>query len=363
MISGRSSRRAPPPSRRRSPSTPATCTSASTISSAPRSRSRPGSPAAGSSAVTSCSRSDVIRWRRPSRCSPAFTAAPSSRRCRRCSTRPSSRPSPRRRAPRALYVRRRARDRQVRGGGDAFAFVLAIRPDMLEALVAEDAPSDRVAARRRRGRVRPALVGHDVAAQGHHALGQHAALRDRAHHEALAAHAAGRQPRRVRVRLRRRARLRLLPDAFEGRDRCADDALERRRGAAADRGAPVRLRALHADARGRPAHRGRDVRRATSRSVRALAGPGLTRERREAVLRRVRPGAARRLRPVRGARPRSPRPRRGLREGRHDRGPALRRDARSGSSTRTTRRCRPASSAGSSSTARAASSASSTTRS
>src|SRR5438094_530443 len=82
-----------------------------------------------------------------------------------------------------------------------------------------------------------------VGAQGHRALEQHVALRDRGHLPALGAQRRGHLPRRLRVRLRRWPGLRLLPRPAQRGDRGAREPLERRGRAAPRRGAPLHLRA------------------------------------------------------------------------------------------------------------------------
>ena len=92
-------------------------------------------------------------------------------------------------------------------------------PEDVDAVAARTLPDERERARRRRGRGRPALVGHDVGAQGHRALDQHAALRDRGRLRALGPDRRRHLPHRRRVRLRRRARLRLPARAAQRRHR------------------------------------------------------------------------------------------------------------------------------------------------
>ena len=94
-------------------------------------------------------------------------------------------------------------------------------------------------ASRRRPRGGPALVGHDVRAEGHRALEQHAALRDRGRLRALGADRRGHLPDRRGVRLRRRPGLRLPAGPAQRRDRGPAQPLEAGGGAAPDRGAPA----------------------------------------------------------------------------------------------------------------------------
>ena len=140
----------------------------------------------------------------------------------------------------------------------------------------------------------------------------------------LGADRRGRLSRRLRVRLRGRPCLRLLPGPAQRRDGCAREPLERRGRAASRRGASVHLRAADADARGRcPASRAGDEPRPV-----VDAGPCRTWPDPRAPVGHeggLRAAAAGRLRPVRGARPRRPRAPRGGREGRHDGRPAVRR--------------------------------------
>ena len=77
---------------------------------------------------------------------------------------------------------------------------------------------------------RPALVGHDVGAEGHRALDQHAALRHRGRLLALGPDRRGHLPDRRRVRLCRRPRLRLPAGAAPGRDGCPAQPLGPRGG-------------------------------------------------------------------------------------------------------------------------------------
>ena len=162
-------------------------------------------------------------------------------------------------------------------------------------------------ARRGRHRDRDALVGHDVGSEGDRALEQHAALRDRGDLQALGALRRGRLPRRVRVRLRGRARLRLLPGAPHRRHGGAREPLEARGRAAPDRGAPMLVRAADADpcrrhAAGRGGDRAGPLEHARAR--RSRAHPGAPHGHEGGVRRR----AAGRLRPVRGPGARGARP-------------------------------------------------------
>jgi hypothetical protein len=104
------------------------------------------------------------------------------------------------------HLRRRARDRQGRCGRARVRLRAHRAPGAARGADRRGCAHRPRRDGRRRRRLRPALLGDHVAAEGHHALQQHAALRDRAHHEALAAHAGRREPRRLRVRLRRRRR-------------------------------------------------------------------------------------------------------------------------------------------------------------
>ena len=141
---------------------------------------------------------------------------------------------------------------------------------------------DAHAAPRRRPGPRAALVRHDVGAQGHRALLQHAALRDRGRVLALGADRRGHLPDRGRVRLRRRARVRLLPGAAAGRDRRPAQQVgpeEALRLVEAHRCTYVLAMPTHATDMTLAAE-------ATDRdlsSMRVLAGPGLTPERRIAM--------------------------------------------------------------------------------
>ena len=62
---------------------------------------------------------------------------------------------------------------------DRVPVLLELRPEDVDAAAADGRPADRDAARRRRRRHRPALVGHHVGAEGRRPLEQHAALRGR----------------------------------------------------------------------------------------------------------------------------------------------------------------------------------------
>ncbi len=160
---------------------------------------------------------------------------------------------------------------------------------------------------------------------------------------------------RVRVRLRRRPRLRLLPRAAAGRDRRAADPLGRRGGAAA-RSRSTAARTCCA----MPTHAADMIRaaQATDRdlsSMRVLAGAGPHARAPPGDARR--PSASRRW-PTTGSRRCPATPRMARRAGREDgraprAGPTT--GPRSASSAATTRRCRRARSAPSSSTGRAAS--------
>ena len=65
--------------------------------------------------------------------------------------------------------------------------LLTVLPEDVDAFAAQDLPDDAHAASRRRPRAGPALVGHDVRAEGHRPLEQHAALRVRGRLRALGA--------------------------------------------------------------------------------------------------------------------------------------------------------------------------------
>ena len=234
-------------------------------------------------------------------------------------------------------------------------------PRPLDELIAEDAADERSERRRRRRRDGHALLRHDVGAEGHRALEQHAALRDRGHLPALGAHAATTVYLVARrVRLRRRPRLRLLPGAAQRRHRRADEPVGRRGGAPAHRGAPLHLRAADADARRRHAAGGAgddarpvvDARAGRARASRRSAG---SRCGRRSGSRRWPTTASPRC----PATPRTACTSRRRRCSRPRAGPTT--APRSASSATTARRCRPGRSATSSSTARAASCASSAT--
>ena len=162
-------------------------------------------------------------------------------------------------------LRGRARDRQVRAGGAARR--AADLPAARDRGRADRRGRGRRAprAQRRRRRAGDALLRHHVGAEGHRALEQHAALRHRGHLPALGAQRRGSVPGRHRVRLRRRAGVRVLPGAAQRRHGRADEPVEARRGAPSDRGAPLHLRAADADARRRHAAWRRRRRRATCR--------------------------------------------------------------------------------------------------
>ena len=141
-------------------------------------------------------------------------------------------------------LRRREGDRQVpRGRGRPAA--AADRPPRRSRRGAQRGAHG---APRGRGRPGAALLGHDVGAQGRRALVQHAALRDRGRLLALGPDRRGHLPHRRGVRVRRRARVRLPARAAPGRDRRPAQPLGAAGGAAADRGAPLHLRAGDADA-------------------------------------------------------------------------------------------------------------------
>ena len=127
-------------------------------------------------------------------------------------------PAPRRRARAAAAdVQRHAARRRSRGQTGARAIVgfggekeiakcehaapivehlITLRPATIDELIAEDATDERARARRRRHRDGHALLRHDLGAEGHRALEQHPALRDRGHLQALAARRRRRLPRR-----------------------------------------------------------------------------------------------------------------------------------------------------------------------
>ena len=180
------------------------------------------------------------------------------------------------------------------------------------------------AARRRRPGDDPALVGDHVRPEGHLALEQHAALRDGGDLPPLASDRRRRLPRRQRVRVRRGARLRLLPAVVQRRHGGPAQPLGRRRGAPAGRGAPLHLLPRDAHALGRPGAGGAgDDARPVVGARAGRPGPDARAPRRDEG--GVRGPAARRLWPVGGARPRRARPRRARREDLHDRGPPVRR--------------------------------------
>ena len=199
--------------------------------------------------------------------------------------------------------------------------VLALRPGDITgaSLAARHGPAF---GERGRPRGAAAFFRYDVAAQGHYAFQQYPALRGRARRPPLGAHGARPASRRLRVRLRRQPRLRVPGGPAVRGHRGAAAALERRGRAAPDRGSPLHVRAVHADARrGRPAgrtavHAGL-VKPAGPRGNRSIPG---TPDRDE---RDFRPSAAGRLRALRGPRARCARPFGAVGEDDRDRGTAL----------------------------------------
>ena len=132
-------------------------------------------------------------------------------------------------------VRRRERDRQVRAGGAAPRAAHHAAPGHAGRAGRRGRGRRARRTRGRRHRDGHALVGDHVGAEGHRALEQHPALRHRGHLPALGAERRRPLPRRHRVRLRRRAGLRVFPGAPQGRHRRADEPLGARGGAAPDR--------------------------------------------------------------------------------------------------------------------------------
>ena len=108
-------------------------------------------------------------------------------------------------------------------------------PTSSTASPSEDPPDEHVPASRRRPGDGAPLLGDDLDPEGHRPLEQHAALRHRGHLQALGADRRGHLPRRLRVRLRRRPGVRLLPAAVQRRDGSPRQPLERRGRPAADR--------------------------------------------------------------------------------------------------------------------------------
>ena len=257
-------------------------------------------------------------------------------------------------------LRRREGDRQVPLGGGRPPAAADRAAGGRRRRDRPGSPGRARAAARRRALPRPALVGHDFGAQGHRPLEQHTALRDRGRVHALGPDRRRHLSHRRRVRLRRRARLRVPARAAAGRHRGAAQPLGREGGTAPDRGPPLHLRPGDADARRRHDPRGRADRARPVLDARA----GGTRPHAGAPdgdAPRVRHSAARRLRALRGSRPRGARARGPGGEDHAHRGPPLRPARRSGSSATTVSRCPRARSARSSSMGRAASWASSTT--
>ena len=128
----------------------------------------------------------------------------------------------------ARLLRRREGDREVQEVADEVPFLLAILPELVDELAASDLPADREP----RDADDLAMIlhssGHHVGPEGDLALEQHPALRHRGRVPPLGADRRGRLSRRVRVRLRRRTGLRLLPAAAQRRHRRPREPLERR---------------------------------------------------------------------------------------------------------------------------------------
>ena len=179
-------------------------------------------------------------------------------------------------------LRRREGDRQVpRGRGRGRRSLLdRRRPSTSTRCRARTSPADAHGAPRRRPGDGPALLRHDVGAEGHRALEQHDALRDRGRVPALGAHRRGHLPGRGASSASSAACLRLLAGAAQGRDRRAGQPLGPRGRAAADRGAPLHLRAAMPTHAADMIARRRADRRATSPRCACWPRPGLTRERR-----------------------------------------------------------------------------------
>ena len=197
--------------------------------------------------------------------------------------------------------------------------LVTVRPEDVDAYAAQR-PAGR-AKRAPRGRPDggPALVGHDLRAEGRRALQQHPALRDRGPVPALGPHGRRHLPDRRRVRLRRRPRLRLPAGPAQRRHGRPAEPLEAGGRPAADRGARLHVRAGDADPRRRHDPRGERDRSRPLLHARARR-PGPDAGAPPGHEGRVRRPAARRLRPLRGPRPRRPCARRSRGEDPADRG-------------------------------------------
>ena len=184
---------------------------------------------------------------------------------------------------RAAGLRRRQGAREVPEVADQVPLFLAIEPDLVDRLASEDPAGRARRPSRRRPRDGAPLLRDDLDPEGHRPLEQHAALRHRGDLQALGADRRGRLPRRLRVRLRRRPGVRLLPAAVQRRDGSPRQPLERRGCPAADRGASTArmsssMPTHSADLINAKAESDLDL-----PSMRVLAAPGLTRERRVAM--------------------------------------------------------------------------------
>ena len=283
---------------------------------APPSRCPRGSPPVRCSRATWSCCSAATRSRRRSRCSAACTAASCSRRCRRCSTSRSSRPSPVRRGRRRSSASGRERDRQVRAGGAARR--AADLPAARDPGRADRRGRGRRAQRApgRRHRAGDAFLRHHVGAQGHRALEQHAALRHRGHLPALGARGDDRCLVATEFGFVGGLVFGYFPVLLNGGT-----------GVLMSRWKPEEALRLIEEHRCTyvllmPTHAADTLlaAQATTRdlsSMRVLAAPGLTPERRLAM--RTRSGSRRwRLRPLRGARARRARPERAGGEDAHD---------------------------------------------
>ena len=194
---------------------------------APRraSRSPRAWPPPACSPATSSSCSAATRSRPPSRCSAACTAASCSRRCRRCSTPRSSSALSRPDAGEGdRRLRRREGDRQVRAASQPTSSVCPRAPAGARSTSSLAEPTRRTSARARHA---------DDVAMVMHSSGTTSAPKGIAHSSNTLRYATegicrrweltgdDMLPRRVRVRLRRRPRLRLLPGPAQRRHRRA----------------------------------------------------------------------------------------------------------------------------------------------
>ena len=136
--------------------------------------------------------------------------------------------SRRRRRDGARRLRRREGDREVRGRSPTRSPVPAGGRARARRRAGARGSAGRARATRTPTTSRMVLhsSGTTSAPKGIVALQQHPALRDRGGLPALGADRRGHLPRRVRVRLRRRSGLRLLPAAAQRRDRRAREPLE-----------------------------------------------------------------------------------------------------------------------------------------